>query len=333
MELAKLKERVKAFGGVLTRAQLGKVASGSRFVLFIGDEGVILVHLKDNVVLSRQFVPDGSEQNLQELRQSLSVDDKAPVLVVIDNLDQTFVQQTLPPVSQFSVSKLIRRRLERDFGVSDIKGYLLLGREETGRRDWNFMMVSIERSAQIALWLDFVADLPNRFQGVYLVSVEAELIIKKLKQAMGTSGEGGSEWMFFVSHNKVGGFRQVILHNGRIIFTRMAQPIGESTPEVIAGNIEQEMLSTIEYMRRLSFDAANGLDVYIIASGAIRAAIDSSKFGARTTHILTPYEVAQYLNIEGATQPTDQFGDVVLAAAIGASRLHVLKLSTPQTQQ
>ncbi len=226
-------------------------------MFFIGDEGTVLVYIKNNSVQSRQFVPDAGEQYLQEIRQTLAKDPKAPVLLVVDNMDQTYMQQTLPPVSSMSVKKLIKRRLERDFGTNDIKGAIMLGREKAGRKDWNFLMVALEKSPQLSTWIDFVSGLPNRFQGIYLVSTEAEIIVKDLERAMGVPKEGtGSEWKFFVSHDKVGGFRQVVLKNGRIIFTRMAQPVGETTPEVIAGNIEQEMLSTIEYMRRLGFQSA-----------------------------------------------------------------------------
>src|SRR5690606_17941331 len=115
------------------------------------------------------------------------------------------------------------------------------------------------------------------------------------------------------------------LRGGRIIFTRLAQPVGESSAEVIAGSIEQEMLSTIEYMKRLSFSPQTGkLDIYIVASSNIKAAIDAKRFNATTFQILTPFEVAQHLKIEGAAQPTDQFGDVIMAALIGASKKHVL---------
>ena len=76
-----------------------KFLKGPRFVLFIGDEGTILLYMKKNVVLSRQFVPDTSEQHLEELRASIAADPQAPLSMVIDNLDQTYVQQTLPPVS------------------------------------------------------------------------------------------------------------------------------------------------------------------------------------------------------------------------------------------
>src|SRR4051812_48705739 len=74
--------------------------SGTRFVFFIGDEGTILLHIKKNAVLSRQFVPDGGEQNLEELRASLQKDTKAPISLVIDSMDQSYTQQTLPPVSK-----------------------------------------------------------------------------------------------------------------------------------------------------------------------------------------------------------------------------------------
>lgn len=316
------------------KAKGNRFLSGSRFVLFVGDEGTILLYMRENVVVSRQFVPDASEQNLEELRASFAKDPKAPVSMAIDSLDQSYVQQTLPPVSQMSVKKLINRRLERDFGPDDIKGAILLGRDEGGRKDWNFLMVSIERSRQISLWLDFVFSLPHRFTGIYVVSIEAEIILRNLERAMGVPKTGtGAKWKFFISHNKVGGFRQVILHNGRIIFTRMAQPIGEATPEVLAGNIEQEMQSTMEYMKRLSYDPADGLDITIIAANALKPVIDKNKFKFQSFNILTPFEVAQYLGIEGATQATDQFGDVILAASIASSPQHVLTLSTPESRK
>ena len=307
---------------------------GPKFVIFIGDEGAILVYVKGNVVQSRQFVSDASEHNLNDLRQTILADPLAPIYMVVDSMDQSFVQQTLPPVSSLSVGKLIKRRLERDFGVNDIKGAISLGREKSGRKDWNFMMIALEKSPQLMAWLDFIEQVPNRFRGIRLVSVEAEILVKNLERAMGVPKEGtGSRWKFFVSHNKVGGFRQVILRDGRLVFTRMAQPVGEANMEVIAGNIEQEMLSTIEYMKRLAYNPQEGLDIYIVASSGIKEAIDRNKFHVSSLQVLTPFEVAEYLHIKGATQPTDQFGDVILASAIGCLRKSVLTLSTPTSRK
>jgi hypothetical protein len=83
-------KRIKKMG-------LLKSSKGQKFILLIGDEGAILVYLKDNAVQSRHFVPDASPQNLEELQQAFAVDTKAPLIIVIDTMDQSFVQQTLPP--------------------------------------------------------------------------------------------------------------------------------------------------------------------------------------------------------------------------------------------
>jgi len=306
----------------------------ARFTLLVGDEGTILIHMKGSRVLTRQFVPDASESNLAELRETIEKDNLAPITLIIDSLDQAFVQQTLPPVSSMSVQKLIKRRLDRDFKPEDIKGAIVLGKEKTGRKDWNFLMISVDKSPQITLWLDFIMSFQNRFRGIVLLSVEAEIFIKKLDRAIGGIKIAPlPEWKFIVSHNKVGGFRQIILRNGRLIFTRLAQPVGEPTPEVIAGNIEQEMVTTIEYLKRFGFDSRNGLEVYIIASDPVTKILDTKRFDAVVAHVMTPFKVAEYLGIDGATQPNDQFGDVIMAAAIGGSSQNTLKLTTVESRQ
>ena len=307
---------------------------GAKYVIFLGDDGAILIYAKGKNVLSRQFVPDAEEESLKEFRETLAEDPKAPLFLVIDNMDQVFIQQTLPPVSSLGVGKLIKRRLDRDFGANDIKGALLLGREKTGRRDWNFLMISVERTTHIGTWLDFIAELPHQFAGIHLLSIEAENIVSYLDGSLPRPTDApASQWKFFVSHNKVGGFRQVILRDGRIIFTRMTQPIGESTPEIIAGNIEQEINGTIEYMKRLGFSPQAGLDIYVITSNSVREVLDLAKANARASHILTPNEAAQLFAIEGAAQPGDQFGDVIMAACIGCAKKHVLTFSTPYFKQ
>jgi hypothetical protein len=307
-----------------------RATKGAKYGLMIGDDGAILVYMVGNVVKSRNYVADASALNLKEFENVLTKDPKAPIFFLIDSMDQTFVQQTLPPISAMSVGKLVKRRLDRDLPADAIKGAIMLEREKTGRRDWNFLMVSLEKTVQFNTWLEFVERMDNRLQGIYLVSAEIEYVVRHLDQAMGLGKEGtGSRWKFFVSYNKVGGFRQVILKGGRMIFTRLSQPVGEASPEVIAGNIEQEMLSTIEYMKRLSYVPQDGLDVYLVSSKDIKSVFDSAKLNVSNFYPLTPFETANYFGIQGASQPTDQFGDVMLASVISSSPKHVLRLMTP----
>lgn len=314
---------------------------GNRYSLIIGDDGAILIYSEGAVVKSRNFIASTGQENLDYLKNILSQNSKAPLFLIVDSIDQSFVQQSLPPISSLGVKKLIKRRLDRDLGKDIIKGYILLEREESGRRDWNFLMVSLEKSKQLSIWLDFIEQIDNRLAGIYLLSVESEGIIKSLNKAMGIVRKKPkkgmpktfSKWQVFITNNKVGGFRQVVLKDERIIFTRLGQPVGDATPAIIAGNIEQEMTSTIEYIKRLSFETQDGLDIYIIASEDINSHLDASRMQANNIYKFTPFEIADILGISGAAQPSDQFGDVILSTAISGNRKHRLQLSTPQAEK
>ncbi len=327
-------------GGKLAQGESHKIkpfraTSGAKYALIIGDEGAILVYMVGKVVQSRNFIAHASADNLKEFETILSKNINAPIFLIIDSMDQSFVQQSLPPISPLGVKKLIKKRLDRDLGADVIKGYILLERDSTGRRDWNFLMVALESSPHLNLWFEFIDKVNNRLNGIYLLSVEAENIVKNIDNALGISKKDkkkdtGPRWKFFVVHNKVGGFRQVILRDGRIIFTRLTQPVGEVTTEVIAGNIEQEMTSTVEYMKRLSFNPQQGLGVYIVASDDINSSLNLSRVPATYIHKFTPFQISELFAITGATQSSDQFGDVILSAFIASSRIHRLVLSLPK---
>lgn len=305
--------------------------SGNKYGLIVGDEGAILIYMVDNTVKSRNFIAQANADNLREFETILAKDKNAPIFLIIDSMDQSFSQQTLPPISPFGVKKLIKRRLDRELGSDIIKGYIILERDEGGRRDWNYLTVALENSPYLKLWIDFVDNLDNRLSGIYLLSVEAENIVKNIDLTIKTpenkNAESAAKWKLFISHNKVGGFRQVVLKNGRIMFTRLTQPVTDESCEAVAGSVEQEITSTIEYIRRLSFDFQQGMDVYIIASSDINNCLDMNMINFSNVYKFTPHEISDLFGISGATQPSDQFGDVILSAFISCSKTHRLTLS------
>lgn len=305
-----------------------------KFILTVGDDGAILVYMQGNKVLRRVYAPSASPQDRKVFEELFKVDNKSPVFLLMDVMDQSYVQQSLPPVSAFSIKKLINRRLERDFPAEDVKGAIPLGRSREGRKDWNFLFVSLANIPPASEWIDFVTGLPNPLKGIYLLPVESQDFVKKLfaVQAKGLDKKAG-EWQLLVSHNKVGGFRQVVLRDGKLVFTRLAQPIGEAIPEVIAGNIEQEIQNTVEYLKRLGFRDDSELDLFIIVAEDIKNVVDVANIKTNTVHLLTPYEVSESLGIRNAALPQDHYGDIVLAANFGLQRKHQLKLTTRQSQQ
>ncbi len=306
---------------------------GGTFVLMVGDEGAILVQMQKKRVVRRLFAQSPEPNHTRALDEALSSMPRSPITILVDMMDQSYVRQTLPPVSSFSVGKIVKRRLDKDFSPDDIKGYLILGREKTGRKDWNYLMASLANPPLLQKWIAFAVERPNPFKGLGLVPLEAQtLLLAAEKKLLGKDGKA-LEWQIMVNHHKVGGFRQIVLRNGKLIFTRMAQPIGESVPEVIAGNIEQEMTNTIEYLKRLGLQDANTLSVIILAAEDIKKAIDPKNIKAGEYHFFTPYEMGQLLALADAAQPEDHFGDVVISAFIARRRKLLLALQTVYTRK
>ncbi len=317
----------------------GKKSSGAiSFVIMIGDEGAILVQMQGNTVMHRLFASSPEPANVRGFDETLSDSPNAPITILFDMMDQSYVRQTLPPVSSFSVGKIIKRRLNKDFAPDDIKGYVLLDREKTGRKDWNYLMVSLANNTIIQKWLDFLMERSNPFRGMGLVPLETQSFIiaieKAFAKAAGTAkGVKPLEWQILVSHNKVGGFRQVVLRDNKLVFTRMAQPFGESLADVIAGNIEQEMINTLEYLKRLGLQDPSTISMTIITSEDIKKALDPKNIKAGQYHFLTPFELANLLSLHDGAQVSDQFGDVVISAFVGKQRKLLLPLNTPYTRK
>lgn len=313
-------------------------AKRGTFVLTIGDEGGILTYLQGKSVVRRIFAATPNYADTRPFVDLMNHDPKAPLYVLVDLMDQSYIQQSLPPVSSLSINNLIKRKMERDFSAEDLKGALPIGREKTGRKDWRYLFVVLNNTPQLQAWMDVVVEQPNRMVGIFLLPVELELFIKRLDAALQgekkkllakKTAEEDNRWQLLVAHNKVGGFRQVVLKGGKLIFARLAQPIGENIPEVIAGNIEQEISVTIEYLKRLGFTQDQKMEVVVIASEEIKGAISPKNVHVQSVRVLTPFQAGELLNLPGVSEPQDKYADTLLAAAFASSSKHLLKLQTP----
>ena len=313
-----------------------KTSGASRFVLMAGDEGAILIKIQNGGVVQRVFSAAPDDAGLKNFETALSSSPKSPITILFDLVDQSYVRQTLPPVSSMNVGKIINRRLVKDFAPDDIKGYLILGRENTGRKDWNYLMVSLANSPILQKWISFVAERPNPFKGIGLIPLESQEFIKALDEAFIKNSPKNTkplDWHILISHNKVGGFRQIVTRGGKLIFTRMAQSVGESSPDVIAGNIEQELINTLEYLKRLGLQDPSLICTTIICSEEIKQCIATGNIKTGEQHILTPFETTKLLSLKDTAKPEDQFGDVVLSAFIAKRKKLILTLNTPYTSK
>jgi hypothetical protein len=292
-----------------------------KFILLIGDEGAILTHIVGKKLQARLFATLGSESDLQKFRDLLAMEVKTSISILVDVADQTYTHQSLPAVSSFGINKLVKRRLERDNQPTDLKGSILLGRNKTGRNDWNFLFVSAPLSGPLADWLKFVIEQSNPFRAIYMLPIEIESLVKDLnkiffsekKKKQSKEDLQKADWKLFISHNKVGGFRQVALKNEKILFTRQINVHNDETPNFIAGTIEQEISNSFEYLKRLSLKDSDNLDMYIIVSKEIKNSLQKIKLKATNVIILTPFEASTKLDYKNSVGDEDKFGDILLS--------------------
>jgi hypothetical protein len=117
------------------------------------------------------------------------------------------------------------------------------------------------------------------------------------------------------------------MQNDKLIFTRVSQAIDDAIPAVIAGNVEQEIINTMEYLKRLEFRDNAELEATVIVSQDVIESLDLSRFNFGRVTIMSPLSVAETLGLEQAALSADRFGDVVLGAAFGMSKKHTLRFS------
>ncbi len=301
-------------------------AKGKRFVFIVGDEGAILVFMQDSKVVRRLFAPSAQPSHTEAMRELMVNNPSVPAYLLADVLDQQYIPHSFPPVSSLSVGGLVKRRLDRDFQPDDLKGSLPLGRDKAGRKEWRYLLISLAKTPLMSEWFDLLTNLPNEMRGIYLSPIEAIHYVAALNKAL--SNERPRRWQLFISFNKVSGFRQVVTCDGKLKFTRVSQAIDDAIPAVIAGNIEQEIINTMEYLKRLEFRDNAEMEATVVVAPDVGESIDMKRFGFAGARVLSPLQVAEALGLEQAALSADRFGDVVMAAAFGITKKHTLRFAT-----
>ncbi|MFZ4541187.1 MAG: hypothetical protein ACOYNL_05160, partial [Rickettsiales bacterium] len=302
-----------------------KGGKSKRFTLFIGDEGAILIFMQGAKVVRRLFAPSAQPSHTEAMLELMHANPNVSISILADVIDQQYVPQTFPPVSSLSVGGLVSRRLERDFQPEDLKGSLQLGRDKAGRKEWKYLLIALAKTPMMTEWIDLIVEMPNEMKGIFLVPIEAANYVAMLNKRRDI--DKPRPWQLLISHNKVSGFRQVVTNDGKLIFTRVSHAIDDAIPAVIAGNIEQEIINTIEYLKRLEFRDSADLEATVITSQDVVDSLDLKRFNFGGAEALTPLAVAELMKLEQAALSADRFGDVVMAAAFTISKKRILRFA------
>lgn len=295
-------------------------------VISLGDDGAIISCFRDGNLSKRIFVTSPLSSDFVDLTRSMP---DASIYMLLDTIDQNYIFSNIPQVGKSNVKKIIKRKMATEFDPSDINAYLFLNKDTTaGKKTLKYLFVSIRNGPPFKDWADALYALPNTFEGIYLLPVESEDFIKKIRLA--THGETKTtpdEWEVFISYNRVGGVRQIVLKNGKLIFTRISQSVSLQTPDSIGRNISQEAANTLEYIRRIGFYDQT-ISVYVICAKEASNFIEIPGVKQKDIFIYNPFELAQKLGMAQASQDGDKFGDVIFAANFIQNKKKILQLTT-----
>ncbi len=304
----------------------------NQFVLSVGDEGAIFSYFEKGRLANKLYADSPQSHDIKLIEKLMATYPKTPVAVLVDVIEQNYSQQVLPPVSSFGIRQQVQRRVKRDLQANDFNNVLLLNRAKEGRKEWNFLFISLANSDPFAKWLEVILNQNNPFAGVYLLPLESTTLQAALNKSALNSKV--TEWELLVLHNKVGGFRIIAFKEGKLIFTRLAQNlVGDNIPDIIVGNMEQEISNTVEYLKRMAFKNEAESKITIIAGAEILQKVDAKNLKFGSVDLLTPYQVSEKLDLPKAVTDKDKFADILIATHFAASKSHVLKFNSPYTKK
>lgn len=319
--------------------------SGRQIVGIVGNEGAVFVRLSGRQVLDHRYVPTPDPDGADAVQDLLAQDRKAPVTLLIDVLEQHYRETSIPKLNWFDRRKLIKRKLDQAYGEDHLTSYLPLARRTAGEvasqgesaAAQRYVLIGVPDSDELDAWMDIVAGAGNPLSAVTLLPVEGVDLVRKL--AAGDDDKSGSApaWQILITRQRASGFRQIILHNGQLVFTRLTPNIEPDAPvDEIVENIEAEFRSTLSYLRRLSFTDADHLQLTIVDEAEVCAQIDHRRMRVRDARAITPAEAAESLGLnvyDGEDADGVAFADLLIAAWFAGQGRVRLNLTTPQLRR
>ncbi len=319
--------------------------SGRRVVGIIGSEGAVFVRLNGRRVADHCYAPMPDPDGAAAVRELLAQDRKAPVTLLIDVLEQHYRETSLPKLNWFDRRKMLKRKLAQTYGDGYLTSYLPLDRRtagesarqgEGGGQAQRYVLIGVPESEEMNAWMDIVWGAGNPLSAVALLPVEGTELVRRLAAGDADKPAGAPAWQILITRQRAGGFRQIILHNGQLVFTRLTPNLEPDSPvEEIVENIEAEFRSTLSYLRRLSFSDADRLQLTIVDSPEVCEGIQPRRMRIPEARTMTPAEATRELglSIDEADIAETPFADLLIAAWFAERGRVRLRLHTPQLRR
>ncbi len=303
------------------------LAPAARFVLAIGNEGGLLLHLAGGALKDRWQVAGHDEAALQTLGAALAKAPKCPLVVVGDLLEQSYRKDTVPRLNPRDRARVLKRRLERAFPETPLKAALRLADDPEEPRSQNYLLVGLPPAADWERWLGFLRQVDNPVLTLTLLPVEAAGMVARLTRALAAPERPAHDWAILLSRQATGGFRQIVVNRGELVLTRLTPSLAaDAGVAEIAAEVRRELKATLGYMTRLGYRAGSSLDIVVLGGSELGAALgDPGSMPGRLT-VVAAAAATRALGLAVPGQAEDGDGALLGALWTGQRRRPMLQL-------
>lgn len=290
------------------------------FILVIGDDGALLLPPRPLKDIGPIALADHSDEEAVRALELLRQNPETPILFLVDTHGQNLKLETLPPLSRLDRRKLVQRRLDQTFAHSRYKTSLVLDKNRA-------LLWSLDDQSQLDLWIARLATLPNPKAGLASLPLECAGLLSKIRP------DAAKGWAILLLWQRTGGFRQIVTHHGKLVFTRLAAQLPDhASAQSALAFLAVDVQATRGYLSRFGLPAEAPISLTAILPAEFVPSF-KSLFDEASTLVLSPYEAALKCGLTPAFPPKEPFCDP-LAACWVASRPQILRLlMTPQERQ
>jgi len=305
-----------------------------RLVLLIGDAGALIARLSGNRVESHAYFCGAIDSNIRGAKLALAEFPGLPVVIVYDVLGQAYRRDRLPPVNFMDRPKIMTRKLETLFPGTELKGGLRLGASEGEVRGYDYLFAAVTASPEVTAWQKMLEQIENPISDVRLLPVESVRLLQRLVGKLNGGESKSAQWNILISQHRTGGFRQIVTRDHRLAIARMTSGfIDVESAEEIGSLLQREIGATIDYITRLGFDRATGLNAVFIGRSDIGAALRHAQLPVRNLTAFSPAEAGVLAGISGAHDESGHFADLLHAAWGGGRFLPELSIWPQQKRR
>ena len=302
------------------------------FTISIGSNGSIVLMNSKNKVLKNLYCQDISDESVQkQVLQLFNKNKKLPVYLILDNIGQNYNKKSFPNVSIFDLQSLVRRKFNYEIPKDDLKDKRFIGRNKsTG--SWEYMFISSPIDEVMAVWLNLLNKAENILAGIYMLPLEMEGMLKRLKKKLNVKKTPLS-WDILLTENQVSGFREITFINGRLAFTRI---LTENTTEQGAFNTQfnNNISRNIDYLKRFynNFNPDN-LNIYTITNEEVKNLV--LNLDTKDNLKIKPFSYEEFSSLFGLKSKLNgmlDYGDILFEELIMFSK-KIISFSTRDMKQ